>query len=302
VSTPSPTPRVPPVLPAAVLPGGRFDVWCPGRPSYVVCDVDGTLVGPLAQATDEVVGAVARAQAAGVRVGLATGRMRAAAEPLVAQLGALGPNVLHNGAEVRSGTGTVASWTVAPPKVAGLLALARDRDDAYLEVYTEDRYVVSRWDERARPHWEILGRDPDAVIDDVAELADEAVLKATFAVFDPQGVAAIVEGITDLGLLAGPAGSPRTPELMYVNATAPDADKGRALAAAATHLGLDLADVVAIGDAHNDLSMLAVAGTAIAMGQADAEVRAAAHLIVPDVDAHGVAIALDAVVGWRGRP
>jgi Cof subfamily protein (haloacid dehalogenase superfamily) len=302
VATPSPTPHVPVALPADILPGGRFDDWCPGRPSYVVCDVDGTLVGPLAQAADEVVAAVARAQAVGVRVGLATGRMRDAADPLVAQLGALGPHVLHNGAEVRSEAGTVASWTVAPPQVAGLLALARDRDDAYLEVYTEDRYVVSRWDERARPHWEILGRDPDAVIDDVAELAGDAVLKATFAVFDPQGVAAIVEGITGLGLLAGPAGSPRTPELMYVNATAPDADKGRALVAAAAHLGLDLADVVAIGDAHNDLSMLAVAGTAIAMGQADDEVRAAAHLIVPDVDAHGVAIALDAVVAWRSRP
>jgi Cof subfamily protein (haloacid dehalogenase superfamily) len=285
-----------------VLPGGRFDAWRPAPPSFVVCDVDGTLVGPLADATDEVVAAVARAQAAGVRVGLATGRMREAVRPLVAQLGALGPHVLHNGAEVRLDGLTVVSWTLTPAQVDGLLGLARTRSDAYVEIYTEDRYVVSSRDGRARPHWEILGHEPDAVVGRATDLGDEPVLKATFAVFDPQGVAPIVDGITAMGLLAGPAGSPRTPDLMYVNATAPGADKGHALTAAADHLGIDLSETVAVGDAHNDLSMLAVAGTAIAMGQADEEVRAAAHLVVPDVEAHGVAVALDAVVGWRRRP
>jgi Cof subfamily protein (haloacid dehalogenase superfamily) len=286
-------------LPGSVLPGGRFAAWRPQRPRYVVCDVDGTLVGPEAHATDEVVAAVARAQAAGIRVGFATGRMRDAVGPLARQLGALGPHVLHNGAEVRADGHTVASWAIAPGQVEGLLALARGRDDTYVEIYTEGRYVASAWDERARPHWAILGRDPDAVIASPRELRGEAVLKATYVVFEEAAVLPVIEGITALGLVAGPAGSPRTPELHYVNATAPAADKGRALTAAAVHLGVDLAAVVAVGDAHNDLSMLAVAGTAIAMGQADDEVRDAAHLIVPDVDAHGVAVALDAVVGWQ---
>jgi Cof subfamily protein (haloacid dehalogenase superfamily) len=294
------------VLPAAPLPlppgvraGGRFDAWRPQAPRYVVCDVDGTLVGPEAHATDEVVDAVARAQAAGVRVGFATGRMRDAVAPLAAQLHALGPHVFHNGAEVRSEGRTVASWTIAPPRVDGLLALARGREDAYVEVYTQDRYLVSAWDDRARPHWEILGREPDGVLAEADELAGEAVLKATFALFDERALTPIVDGITALGLLAGPAGSPRTPDLHYVNATDPRADKGQALTAAAAFLGLDLAAVVAVGDADNDLPMLEVAGTAIAMGQADPGVRAAAHLVVPDVDAHGVAVALDAVAGWH---
>jgi Cof subfamily protein (haloacid dehalogenase superfamily) len=286
-------------LPAHVLPGGRFDAWRPQRPRYVVCDVDGTLVGPHAHATDEVVDAVARAQEAGIRVGFATGRMRDAVAALASQLGAVGPHVLHNGAEVRADGRTVASWTIAPEQVEGLLALADGRDDAYVEIYTESRYLVSDRDERARPHWLILGRDPDGVISSAADLDGEPVLKATYAVFDDASPQPIVDGIAALGLLAGPAGSPRTPELLYVNATDPAADKGRALTAAAAHLGIELEAVAAVGDAHNDLSMLEIAGTAIAMGQADDEVRAAAHLVVPDVDAHGVAIALDAVIGWQ---
>jgi Cof subfamily protein (haloacid dehalogenase superfamily) len=302
VVTGSSAPLPPFPLPPDVLPGGRFDRWRPARPHYVVCDVDGTLIGPQAHATDEVVAAVLRAQAAGLRVGLATGRMRDAASPLIAQLHAVGPHVLHNGAEVHDGEHPVASWAVAPAQVDALLAVAGDRDDAYLEVYTEDRYLVSSWDERARAHWDILGRDPDGVVERAADLGATPVLKATFAVFDPAGVGAVIDAITATGLLAGPAGSPRTPQLHYVNATDPRADKGRALAAAAAHLGIAMTETVAIGDAQNDLSMLAVAGTAIAMGQAPAEVLEAAHLIVPDVDAHGVAVALDALTTWAQTP
>jgi len=53
--------------------------------------------------------------------------------------------------------------------------------------------------------------------------------------------------------------------------------------------------VAAIGDAGNDRSMLAVVGTAIAMGQAEPEIRAAAHLVTRSVDEDGVATALDAL-------
>jgi hypothetical protein len=35
------------------------------------------------------------------------------------------------------------------------------------------------------------------------------------------------------------------------------------------------------------------------MGQAPAAIRAASHLVVPDVEAHGVAVALDAAAAWR---
>jgi Cof subfamily protein (haloacid dehalogenase superfamily) len=286
-------------LPPGLRPGGRFEAWRPGVPAYVVCDVDGTLVGPSADATTEVVDAVDRAQRAGVRVGFATGRMRGAVDALHGQLHARGPHVLHNGAEVRADGRTVHAWTLTAGQVDALLAIAIDRDDCYVEIYPEDGFLASSWDERARPHWDILRQEPRGVITTAADLVGAPVLKATFTVFDLAAAPAIVAAIAEVGLLAGAAGSPRTPELTYVNATHPDADKGRALVRAAEHLGVDLADVVAVGDAANDLSMLAVAGTAIAMGQAEAEVLDAAHLVVPDVDAHGVAVALDACLSWR---
>lgn len=262
-----------------------------------MADVDGTLVGQDGVPSTVVTHAAARAADAGLRVGFATGRMRLAVTDLWDRLRLPGPHVLHNGAEVRVDGRTIASWPLPPEGVAIVLDLA-DTLDLYVELYVEEGFVVSRWDERARPHWDLLGHEPLGVVTDADEI-DEPVLKATFGVFDPNEVGRLVDALRGAGLAAGPAGSPITPTITYVNATDRAVDKGAALAAAAGYLDVRLAAVVAIGDADNDAPMLAVAGTAIAMGQAHPALQAAAHLVAPTVDEDGVAAVLDAVLEWR---
>lgn len=264
--------------------------------------MDGTLVGPGGVASDRVVAAAARAAGHGIRVGFATGRMRLAVADLWDQLRLSGPHVLHNGAEVRADQRTVAAWPVPPAGIEAVLDLA-DTLDLYVELYVDEGFHVSRWDERARPHWELLGHDPLGVVTEVDQL-DVPVLKATFALFEPEeaDVARLVDALEGAGLAAGAAGSPMTPHIVYVNATDRAVDKGAAVAAGAGHLDVPLASVVAIGDAANDAAMLAVAGTAVAMGQAPADLQEGAHLVAPSVDEDGVAAVLDAVVAWAGRP
>lgn len=264
----------------------------------VVADVDGTLVGPTGTPTDAVVNAVAAVRDAGIPIGFATGRMRLAVERLQDRLGMTGPHVLHNGAEVRRDGATVAAWTLTDDDVTAILDLA-ERLDQYVECYVEDGYTVNRDDPRGHPHWELLGRDPI----EIGGTPTGPVFKATFGVFDPAAVGTVVDGLTALGLKAGPAESPVTPGIVYVNATAATVDKGAALRAAAAEVGLDASQVLAIGDAHNDLSLLAAAGTAVAMGQAVDEIRAAAHLVAPAVTDDGVADVLHRLVADRtGRP
>jgi Cof subfamily protein (haloacid dehalogenase superfamily) len=285
-------------LPTGLLPGGRFGDWSLTRPQYLVADVDGTLVGPSARASAGVVAATRRAAAAGLAVGFSTGRMRLAVGPLWDQLRLPGPHVLHNGAEVRASGATLAAW---PLSRQGLEAVFRTAAalDAYAEIYVPEGFLVTARDERARPHWDILGHEPLGIATSAADVGDAAVLKATFAILDGSSPAPIVEALESAGLRAGPAGSPLTPRLTYVNATDPMVDKGRAVTTAAAHLGVPLAATVAVGDAANDLPMFAVAGTAIAMGQSPAAVKAAAHVVVPEVDADGVAHAIDACLAWR---
>lgn len=272
-------------LPADVVPGGRFDDWEPHVPRFVVADVDGTLLGRSPEATGPVVSALRDTQAAGLRVGFATGRMRAAVEPLWLQTRAAGPHVLHNGAMVRAGGHTLATWPLSSEQAVRLLDLCRQHD-LYAEVYVGDGYLVTDDRPEARVHWGMLHQEPAGFADELDPSRQE-VVKSTVAVFDrpPDPVVALLE---DAGLACGTATSPLAAGVSFINVTHPDADKGRALERAATHLGMTLADVIAIGDGNNDLSMLQRVGTAIAMGQAEPEIKAICHLVVPEVDVDGV--------------
>ena len=78
--------------------------------------------------------------------------------------------------------------------------------------------------------------------------------------------------------------------------TSTGADKGAALAVACKDLGIHPAQVVAIGDAENDVEMFRVAGTSFAMGQASDMVKAAATHVTATNDDDGVAQAIDRVV------
>lgn len=69
-------------------------------------------------------------------------------------------------------------------------------------------------------------------------------------------------------------------------------NKGAALTALAARLGIPLAQVMAIGDNDNDVSMLAVAGCAVAVDNGTPAARRAAHWIAPSNVDDGVAAAV----------
>jgi hydroxymethylpyrimidine pyrophosphatase-like HAD family hydrolase len=60
----------------------------------------------------------------------------------------------------------------------------------------------------------------------------------------------------------------------------------------AEKLGIDQADVLAVGDGRNDVEMLRWAGRGVAMGQAIEEVRAAADDVTETVYDDGAAVEL----------
>lgn len=80
---------------------------------------------------------------------------------------------------------------------------------------------------------------------------------------------------------------------LVLTLTAKKANKGAALQAACDHLSLDPQQVIAFGDAENDLEMFKLAGASVAMGQADDTVKAAADYISSANYEDGVALALE---------
>ena len=68
--------------------------------------------------------------------------------------------------------------------------------------------------------------------------------------------------------------------------------KGRTLALMSLLQGVPLERCAAVGDSPNDLSMLEVVGTPIAMGNANSQVKAAARYVAADNGHDGVAEAI----------
>ena len=67
----------------------------------------------------------------------------------------------------------------------------------------------------------------------------------------------------------------------YIEACAPGCNKATALQWLAKRLGLELSDVVAFGDSHNDLEMIAECGRGIAVANAVDPVKACADWVSP---------------------
>jgi Cof subfamily protein (haloacid dehalogenase superfamily) len=278
-------------------PGGRYSEWKPAVPRYVLCDVDGTIVGGSGSVAVAVREAAAEAIASGLQVGFATGRGLVGLDHLDAVLSLPGPHVVANGAQIVHEGRAVTTAALPGEAVDGILDLG-----IYAEFYTSTGLWVTQWLEDARPHWDLLATEPTGVIGDDdgdADLASTA--KVTLVLFgrDADHDDAVRRAVAELPAESGSSSSPATPGLEYVNITACGANKGTALRAAADALGIDVDATVAVGDERNDLPMLRVAGTGVAMGQSGDAVVAASHLVAPAVTDDGLAAVLRAVVAWQ---
>lgn len=70
-------------------------------------------------------------------------------------------------------------------------------------------------------------------------------------------------------------------------------NKGIGIEIVCGDMGIDLSEVVAFGDNYNDISMLKKAGLGVAMGNADEKVKESADYVTDSCDADGIAKALN---------
>jgi hydroxymethylpyrimidine pyrophosphatase-like HAD family hydrolase len=86
------------------------------------------------------------------------------------------------------------------------------------------------------------------------------------------------------------------PDTRFVGLTRQGVTKGSAMRSVAEEYGVQLTDVMYVGDSGNDLSALRIVGHPVAMGNADpAVIEAAAHT-VDHVDRGGLAQALEMAI------
>ena len=259
----------------------------------LVCiDVDGTLVGASGAVPAETWAAAERVRARGIRIAICSGRPGfGAALGYAHRLDREGWHIFQNGSSViHLPDGETRSRVLSDASVTMLVARARETGRV-LEIYTDTGYMVESTRPRASRHAALLGvpfepRSFDTVIG--------TLVRAQWVVPHDE-----VEGVLaepHPGLTVAASLSPLMPDTTFVNMTPAGVDKGDALRRIAAEYGIPLPDVMMVGDSENDLSALRVAGVAIAMGNAEPLVLAAAHRVVGDVDAGGLVEALELAV------
>jgi Cof subfamily protein (haloacid dehalogenase superfamily) len=260
----------------------------------VATDLDGTLLDPTAQITERTIRAVAAARSAGLHVVPVTGRPPQAMWHL-ASLAGLGPlGVCANGAVIvdLNSEQVIEVQDIGAEVAAGLVALLRQAapgillglDD--LECFSFERGFFElpvNWDQRVEQVDDILDVISGGCIKLVARLpgcrADELIDTLAIEVGEEAHV---------------------TTSGAWIELGAPQVSKAYALERVCDQLGVHVDEVLAVGDHHNDLPVLAWAGLAMAPANAIPEVLAVADRVLPSNADDGVAALLEELADAAG--
>ena len=255
-------------------------------------DLDGTLLTPQKFITPRTQKALFQAAEMGITIVIATGQTFQVLRQVCAGLHLTAPQIIENGAIIADiQHGTVLHEQLLPAEYI-LPALDTLRSLGLYRVYHTFQCVyVDNNTPRAR-NWYRPPLSPPVEIADVASIYPQPCIKIV-------GVGEVetlrekrreLERIFD-GTLYVTQSSPDLVELLH-----PAVSKGNALRAIAADLGIAPAEVVAIGDNHNDIGMLRFAGLGVAMGHAHAEVKAAADYVTLSNAEEGVAAVIEEVI------
>jgi len=267
-------------------------------------DIDGTLLDSRGEVPLRNCHAIRAAADLGVRIVVITGRSFAFAAPIVARLDVPAVLIASNGAVVKTIDGLTLSSSPLPVGVARAVVAAtvdyRGDLGIVFDVAGSSRAIYERIDwthPRRRAHFE---RYRDAI----TELSpiDGALTRDPLAlVFN--GSMQPMRALRDL-LLAGPF-APRVDvsiteyearDFAMVDVLTRGCTKATTLEAWAARLAIAPAEIMAIGDNHNDLQMLALAGTPVVMGNAVEDLRARGWPVTATNDEAGVAEAIERLV------
>ena len=260
----------------------------------VALDIDGTLLAPGADhkavPDQRITRAIAELQQAGVIVVLATGRMFPGTAYIAKHLGISQPLICQQGASIHQLNGDLLHRYSIDPLIAREIAQLAIEEDLPYAWFDAQRYLVSKSTPAAQYFADVSG----VTVEQHASPMDSGLVAT--------GVDVISTAERSGGIyrrLAERFG--KDIELLdFTGVTAAhskDANKGKALALLAKDFGVAQAQVVAIGDSLNDVSMLTWAGLGASPAHCDSYARAATDRILLGNGVEGVAALLEELVG-----
>ena len=262
----------------------------------LLLDLDGTLLNSEDRIHPATRAALREAERRGICLMLATGRSRAAAAPILTELGLTTRTVLFNGAAVYcpEEDRLVEERTFGRRTLEELLTYGEEVRDLLL-VMTADRKLA------VHPESEVQRRSLEGLenleLVDYPGLRVEAAIRVTFisdrhpdsGAYHAE-IEAAIRRPTDmthfpLDVLPRHRGS----GMQAVDAHPPCRGKAEALRVLEEDYGIHPERVVAVGDANNDIPMVCGAGLGVAMGSGMRELKSVADRVIGHHDGEGLA-------------
>lgn len=287
---------------SSVLSAPVAGIRLPKRDSVrlIASDIDGTLLNPQFQISDDDLKALRKAHTSGIEIVLVTGRRHNFALPIAKQLGFDLWLISSNGAVTRSLSGETFHRDLMPRETCrdicqamqefrGQTVLTFDQETkgaVVIERMDELNASIRRWLEKNMAYIEFVVPIENALTKDpVQSMFCGSMIRMGHALRTLEA-SGLDNRITIL----------RTeyPErdLSMIDVLNAGCSKGHALERWAAHRGFRRDQVMAIGDNHNDVEMLEFAGHPVIMGNACEELRARGWSVTLGNGEGGVAAAL----------
>ncbi len=253
-------------------------------------DIDGTLVPEDKVVRPGVVAAIKAAQSRGVRVCLATGRQPRSARRFVDAVGADAPTILYNGGLLYDFRAGRALWARPLPlqDARRVLPVLREFPETSPLIFIFNNVFAER-----RTAFVDLYARRDALTVETTPSFDQLLTEAPAKFL-------VVGNRPDLDrlgqALAGLPGAPINHVFSqhdYLEILPPGIDKGVALREMAKAVQIPLRQIVAVGDAMNDLGMLQTSGLGVAVEGSPPQLIAAAGQTCPRPEREGVRVLIE---------
>ena len=262
----------------------------------IALDIDGTLITSDRQIGPDTRQSLMKLHEQGCAVVLATGRAFRSLQDVMEQLGCADYAITSSGGGVFARDGTMLFAAEMAPERAQAVAETVAAFGLTPELYIHGQAYASGYQLDHMDEWGVNKktqgyiRDTRIRIEDFSAFLQENLhrIEGMDVLMAPSSVAPALR--LALGQLEGLAVTSSSPH--YVDVNTAGVTKASGLRHLGAILGIQAGEMMAFGDAENDLPMLRYAGAGVAMANAVPELLEAADYVTASNDADGIAAAL----------
>ena len=252
----------------------------------VAIDCDETLVRSDNTVSEYTVNVLQRLQQKGIGITIATGRMYQTAKPIgtALQLGNV-PMILFSGGLIQElETGYKLFEQTIPIDVVHRIFELGQHYDWHIQSYVDDHLLCHHRNWQSDRYEQQTGAVAEFLGDRIYTLTSEP--NKLIAIDTEEGIDRIIDILTPL---VGNDVTLVRSQRDFLEITAPNVSKGRALAQLAMDNNIGLENIISFGNAENDISMLSETGYSVAVSNAAEHVKAVAHEVCGHHNEDGVA-------------